>query len=477
MTKPRSSGATTTRTPGVRVGRRAADRGERRPRRPRTADQPLGAPALGRRAQGHRVARRPTSSPSWSASRPPSPATGSNARTRHRRRRRAPRRTRGDARARRRRAWPSSRSKGRCRRGNARAVGRVRRHAPGGGQGLGQGVLLVEQLDGPVPDAARLDQHDLGVGGQQVGEQLLVGRSHGSQRLHAVEDLALGQPLPLGPAPRLGRRPGRPPGPGPRRSGRSSRHPKIDRPVEVGRPSAGRRRRTRSAGRPRRPRGRCAPAASAVDGNTSTIPPRTASSPRCSTWYSRRYPAPTRAPTSRPRRRGAPRRRPRAGDAASRHGAEPLQQGPDRGDHHRRGGRPGLAEEVPQDAEAPAHGLHVGADPLEGQGLPGREEHDRLGAGRPAGAPSTHGPGGGEEAGQVVGQALGVGRRGRDHHERARGRERPGRPDVGLGRPGTARLASPRSPGQGRLATQQRRQRRQPAWGRPTGPGRAGPPS
>ncbi len=37
---------------------------------------------------------------------------------------------------------------------------------------------------------------------------------------------------------------------------------------------------------------------SSVDGYTSTIDPRTATSPRASTWYSRRYPAATRRSTS-----------------------------------------------------------------------------------------------------------------------------------------------------------------------------------
>ena len=48
--------------------------------------------------------------------------------------------------------------------------------APRLGQGAGQGRLLVEQLGGPVAHAAGLDQQHQGVGGQQVDEQVLVGR-------------------------------------------------------------------------------------------------------------------------------------------------------------------------------------------------------------------------------------------------------------------------------------------------------------
>ncbi len=46
---------------------------------------------------------------------------------------------------------------------------------------------------------------------------------------------------------------------------------------------------------------------SAVEGKTSTIEPRTANSPRCSTWYSRRYPNATSFATSSSRSTWAPR--------------------------------------------------------------------------------------------------------------------------------------------------------------------------
>ena len=67
---------------------------------------------------------------------------------------------------------------------------------PGGGQGLGQRGLLVEQLGAAVADPARLDQDDLRRRTQQVGQHPLLGVDEGQPRLHAVELLAPGQPVP-----------------------------------------------------------------------------------------------------------------------------------------------------------------------------------------------------------------------------------------------------------------------------------------
>ena len=53
--------------------------------------------------------------------------------------------------------------------------------------------------------------------GQQVGEQVLLGRQPRQPALHAVEDQSLGQPLPLLAAPGLARPPAGPPWPAPRR--------------------------------------------------------------------------------------------------------------------------------------------------------------------------------------------------------------------------------------------------------------------
>ncbi len=64
------------------------------------------------------------------------------------------------------------------------------------------------------------------------------------------------------------------------------------------------------------------------------------------------------------------------------------------------------APQPPHGAQPPAHGLDAGADPLEGQRLPGREQLDLVVA---------------QEGGQVVGQALGLGGGGHGHHDRASG--------------------------------------------------------
>ena len=88
----------------------------------------------------------------------------------------------------------------------------VRVALPRRGQRLGQVVLLGEQVDGPVAHPARLDEHDLGARRQHVGQQLLVVGEPRQPALHAVEQRALGEALPLLAAPRLGadelRRPG-----------------------------------------------------------------------------------------------------------------------------------------------------------------------------------------------------------------------------------------------------------------------------
>ena len=77
---------------------------------------------------------------------------------------------------------------------------------PGGRQRLGQRGLLVEQLDAAVADPARLDQHHLRAGRQQVGQHPRLAVEEGEPRLHAVELLALGQALPHGRPPGPARR-------------------------------------------------------------------------------------------------------------------------------------------------------------------------------------------------------------------------------------------------------------------------------
>jgi hypothetical protein len=75
---------------------------------------------------------------------------------------------------------------------------------PGRGECLGEVVLLGEQLGRPVAHPAWLDQHDLGVVRQHVGEQLVLVDQPRQPRLHSVEVVALGKPLPLLASPRLG---------------------------------------------------------------------------------------------------------------------------------------------------------------------------------------------------------------------------------------------------------------------------------
>ena len=75
---------------------------------------------------------------------------------------------------------------------------------PGRRQRGRQVVLLGEQVGDAVTGAARLDQHDLGVGRQHVGQQRLLRRQPRQPALHAVEQLALGETLPLLATPGLG---------------------------------------------------------------------------------------------------------------------------------------------------------------------------------------------------------------------------------------------------------------------------------
>ena len=79
----------------------------------------------------------------------------------------------------------------------------ARAHPPGPGQAVGQVGLLGQELLGPVSQAAGLDQQDLAVGREDVTEETLVGGQPREPRLHAVEELALGDPLPVLTTPRF----------------------------------------------------------------------------------------------------------------------------------------------------------------------------------------------------------------------------------------------------------------------------------
>ena len=160
---------------------------------------------------------------------------------------------------------------------------------------------------------------------------------------------------------------------------------------------------------------------SAVAGNTSTMAPRRANSPRCSTRSSRRYPKWTRRAPSSSGSTTSPRRM-QMGSTVGGAGAEALQEGTDAGDDDRRA-TIGILE-PPQQLEATTHRLDRRADPLEGQRLPGREQGHLVG---------------GEELLEVLGQLGGhrARRRGDDERtavgQRGEGgdRDRPGDLDDG----------------------------------------------
>ena len=75
--------------------------------------------------------------------------------------------------------------------------------APGDGEGGRQRRLFVEQFLRPVAHALRLDEQHQRVVREEVGQQVLAVGEPRQPRLHAVEQLALGQALPLLAAPRL----------------------------------------------------------------------------------------------------------------------------------------------------------------------------------------------------------------------------------------------------------------------------------
>ena len=147
--------------------------------------------------------------------------------------------------------------------------------------------LLVEELAGAVAHAAGLDQHDLRVGVEQVDEQRArrsvshgshdsmpsntwpsASRSHCSRPHGSAPTSARGALAHLVGGQQLA-------------AGRS--RPRSRSSVERWSATENSERRSTSSPHRSMRTGR-----SAVDGNTSTIEPRTATSPRCSTWYSRR---------------------------------------------------------------------------------------------------------------------------------------------------------------------------------------------
>ncbi len=288
--------------------------------------------------------------------------------------------------------------------------------SPGVGQGVGQGGLLVEQLRRPVADPAGLDQHHLGVVAQQVGQEFLGVDQPGQPRLHAVELLAVGDAVPLVTAPRgRGHQPGRtfPHGRvghqlaaaeelhgGDRLGGPLVGDVEAGQPVDLVPPQVdahglvGRRR--EDVDDP------------ATDGQLAAVLDHglapVAQRHQLGHQVVHHHPV-TLGHDHRARRR-APR-------------AEALEHGLDRG-HHQVGNRRAAAtSERPQQPQAAAHGVDLGAHPLERQGLPGGEQLDHRRASRSVAVVRPAG----DEGPEVVGELGGGRARGGDHQHRTPGTE------------------------------------------------------
>ena len=142
---------------------------------------------------------------------------------------------------------------------------------------------------------------------------------------------------------------------------------------------------------------------SAVDGYTSTIDPRTAISPRPSTWYSRRYPARRAARAGRRDRSG----RPCAGRSARcpRRAGRAVARARAPAPRRRRRAVAALTQ-PPHDPQAAAHGLERRRHAFERQRLPRREELDRVGRASGRDRPAMR------SASAAVGTASRIGRAG-----------------------------------------------------------------
>ena len=134
------------------------------------------------------------------------------------------------------------------------AVGR----APGDGERRRERRLFVQQLLGAVAHPAGLAREHQRVIGQEVGQEPLLGREPRQPRLHAVERLTLRESFERLRAPRFGAHQLG----GPLAHLRTGQHLARGehRDLRARRASSvGRRPRTPSVGRPRRPTGRCGP--------------------------------------------------------------------------------------------------------------------------------------------------------------------------------------------------------------------------
>jgi hypothetical protein len=264
-------------------------------------------------------------------------------------------------------------------------------HLPGAGERGRQVGLLGQEVGGAVAEPSWLHHDHLPAVGNDVDDGAVVVGQPGQPRLHAVEDLTLGEALPLLPAPRfegdqlLGALPH---GVGGQQLAARERlddldvghralvahgerreavhlvapHVDADRPISGGREEVD---------------------DGATDGELATV------------LHLGLAPVP-----------GHPQplddRRLVAGLAVADHQrsdgvderAEALDQRPDRGDDHRWHPLGGSVSEPPDGPQPAPHGLDAGADPFERQRLPRREQLHRVVA---------------QEGGEVTGQALGLG--------------------------------------------------------------------
>ncbi len=313
--------------------------------------------------------------------------------------------------------------------------------APGGGQAGGQRRLLVEQVGGPVAHPAGLDQKDEGVGSEQVEEGVVAGGEPRQPRLHALEDGALGQPLPLLPAPRLGTHQLGRPGPDLVGGQQLPAGEELHALHGVGGALVG----DREAGEAVDLVAPKVDAHRVIGGGREHVDDRPPAGDLAPV-LDLRLPAVADVDQALDQVEGVDLV---AGlDRDRLHvlhvGAEALDEGP-----HRRHQHPGHAiwvAEAPHGPEAAAHGLGAGADPFEGERLPGGDHVDLVGA---------------EERPQIVGQTLGVGTGGDGHHQGMAPGE-PGQAGDGEG-PGRLghrqhRRRHPRQPGQAGMPAQQRRE-------------------
>ncbi len=315
---------------------------------------------------------------------------------------------------------------------------------PAGGEGAGQVVLLGEQVGRPVAHAAGLDQHDLGPFRQEAGEQPVALGQPRQPALHAVEQVALGEALPVLATPRLLGDQSLGAGP----------HRVVEHELTGGEDLDG-----------VEARGRALVADAELGQAVDLVAPQVDAHRRVGggredvddgaaagdlpAMFDELLAAVALVHEAGHQLVGIER-----GAGADRHRGDrllgrgqALEQGPHAGDDH---GRHAIrVAEAVQDAHAPTHRLDARADPLERQGLPGGEQLDVAAV---------------EELRQVVGELAGhgAGRAGHDQRPPAGGVHQPGdRQRAGRLRHGEHRVGAPEHRREGRFVTQQLGERRQ----------------